>query len=214
MLATPDGSVYIKNTVKSLIEKSDHYHGFDSALVLFGRFKERFEDNEYVYILTHDNLYKTYRIKKILSNHIIKLAMTDLTHGLLVVLSNIAAKLMQDEDEVICVNGLKCKILLNWQAVQRGIASSANASKDILPFYSSSLVRVRFTLLELTKYIVEFMPCEEVEMHFRYMQSNITPEEPEISELAISQLRCIFRRVSMEGQKELLSRLLSSHHNT
>lgn len=41
------------------------------------------------------------------------------------------------------------------------------------------------------------MPSEGIEFHFQYMQNNIHPDEPEISELAISQLGYIFRRVCL-----------------
>lgn len=75
------------------------YPSYDSALTIFGRFRERFYDNnEYANIITHPNLYANYKSKKILANHLSVFAGELMPAEVLVVMVSATDILLKEED--------------------------------------------------------------------------------------------------------------------
>lgn len=53
------------------------------------------------------------------------------------------------------------------------------------------------------------LPPPGLVFHFEYLKGNIRVEEPELAEMAITQLKWVFPKVSKQEQQSLLERLLA-----
>lgn len=113
MMSTSYGAQFVKNTVKMLVKDPSCWHGYDSALRLFEHFRDRFSEEEYVAILSNENLFRGFRGRKVLSLAVIRMTQQPkISRELLAALTAVNDRLSSDSDEIIQTNALKGKILL------------------------------------------------------------------------------------------------------
>jgi hypothetical protein len=75
MLASSYGTGYVRKFVQNQLKPPFSYPNYDSALTIFGKFRERFYDNnDFIAIINHPNLYACYKSKKILAGHLASFA--------------------------------------------------------------------------------------------------------------------------------------------
>jgi hypothetical protein len=179
ILSSNYGIGYTKNIVKKLLNTAYNYRSFDSGLTIFETFKERFYENgEYTSVLSNPNLYSCYKSKKVLVKHLIVLSQQNLNPQLLELLLEICGRLDNAEEELIRVMVLKSRILLLLNKLKMGLISQELCFQHLQSHYEDKLIRVKYTMIELTPPVVEASLSSDIERHFEFMKQNINRLEP------------------------------------
>lgn len=196
-LSSNYGVGYTKNTVKKLLGSPYNYGGFDCALTIFSRFKERFNDiKEVAAVLQHTNLYSCFKSKKVLLRHLISLASEEAAPPFLELLLTISTALLTDPQETIRVAATKAKILTMLLCVKTGLVGQEACLADLQTMYQSRLIRMKYVLVEVTQQIAQTGLPNFIQAHFEFIASNIDRAEPELTDLVISNLKHVFGKVT------------------